>query len=304
MDTTRPVAIVGFASSSREQTPFNDPRFEVWTMNHAPISWIPRWDVLFELHSLEHLKTVGAHSTLPNEYIAWLEKQPGPGQEGHRPIYMQDHFDSIPASLGLPREELNRWFAERGLKAKGCFATDYYTSTISYMMAIAIMQGRQEIHLYGIDLLQDEEYFYQRAGAEYLVGFARGMGIKVYVPEQSALCKANYIYGYTDAPEHGQFEKPVAYIEDKVQLSEGMIIKAKQDANTFNGALQMADLVLSWLGEEGKDVKAEVEKKKGELTARFKNAEIATYTMQGQHEAFKTSVIWLKHYARGGELTK
>lgn len=298
---TRPVALVGFASSSRDQAPFADTNFEIWTMNHAPLSWIPRWDVLFELHSLEHLKSIAAHSTQPSEYMDWLAKQPGPGAEGHRPIYMQERFDSIPASVGLPREELNALFGARAGNAKGFFAPDYYTSTISYMMAIAILQGREEIHLYGIDLLQEEEYFYQRAGAEYLVGFARGMGIKVYIPEQSAMCKANYVYGFSSPLEFGQLSPLVDFITDKANVSDTHVARAKQDAHTFNGAIQMADLVLGWIGE-GKDLPAEVKAKKEDMEKRFKAAEIATQTMTGQAEAFRTCGVWAKHYARGGAL--
>jgi hypothetical protein len=272
-------------------------------MNHAPLSWIPKWDVLFEIHSMEHLRATHAHSTMPSEYLSWLEKQPGPGQEGHKPIYMQQHQDSIPASLPLPREELNKWFEEK-CGQKGYFAQDYYTSTISWMIALAMMQGRPEIHLYGIDLLQEEEYIYQRAGAEYLVGFARGMGIKVFVPEQASLCKANYTYGFSHPPEHGQYETLIKYIEDKAKLSEEQATKARQDANTFNGALQMADLMLGWLTSqpEGKTVEQAVQEKKAEMQNRFKHAEAAAMTMTGQSEAFKTTVVWTKHHARGGAL--
>jgi hypothetical protein len=35
------------------------------------------------------------------------------------------------------------------------------------------------------------EYKYQRPNLEYLIGFARGLGIEVYIPEQSSLCKFN-----------------------------------------------------------------------------------------------------------------
>jgi len=305
LDTTKPVAIVGFASSSREKAPFLDQGFEIWTMNHAPISWIPRWDVLFEIHTMEHLRQVAAHQTQPNDYLDWLSKQPGPGAEGHRPIYMQQHFDGVPASLPLPREELNTWFAARGAKVDGYFAKDYYTSTISWMLAMAIMQGRQEIHMYGIDLLQDEEYFYQRAGAEYLAGFARGMGLKVYIPEQSAMCKANYTYGFTVPPEYGTFDPLAKYMEDKADILDSQQKKATQDAHTFNGALQALDLVTTWLGTngvEGKDLPTCIKEKRDEMERRFRQSEHASILLPGQAEAFRTTLIWTKHYARGGTL--
>jgi hypothetical protein len=309
------VAVVGFASSSRGQAPYNDPRFQIWTMNHAPLSFIPTWHVLFELHTLDHLQRVSAHGSEPSPYLKWLSEQPGPEDPKHCPIYMQQHHDSIPASVAIPRDEMNAWFAERGGNLKGCFASDYYTSTISYMLALAIMQGREEIHLYGIDLLQDEEYAYQRPGAEYLVGFARGMGIKVYIPEQSALCAANYVYGYSEpASDFANLTPLIDYIGDKAAVSDANVAKAKQDANTFHGALQAFDLVLGWQASNGEEVKAAdgtvtrktvdqlIKEKREDLAGKFNSMSEAVLTMSGQAEAFRTSAIWTKHYARGGAL--
>ncbi len=315
VERKKKVAIVGFASSSRGQAPYDDPAFEIHTMNHAPLSFIPKWDVLFELHTLEHLQRISSHGTEPSPYLNWLKEQPGPEAESHHPIYMQQHHDSIPASVQIPREEMNAWFAERGGNVKGCFSGDYYTSTISYMLALAIMQGREEIHLYGIDLLQDEEYAYQRPGAEYLIGFARGMGIKVYIPEQSALCSANYVYGYSEpASGFANLTPLIDYIDDKAKISDVNVAKAKQDAHTFHGALQAFDMVIGWSAKGGEEVKAAdgtvtwkpieqlIKEKREEMAGKFNTASEAVMTMSGQAEAFRTSVIWAKHYARGGAL--
>ncbi len=304
------VAIVGFASSSRDQAPFGDPDFAIWTMNHAPLSWIPRWDVLFELHTLDHLKRVAAHSTQPMEYLEWLARQPGPDAPGYRPIYMQESFPAYPASIALPRKELNEWFAALAHNVAGYFAEDYYTSTVSFMLALAIMQYTPEIHLYGVDLLQDDEYGYQRPGAEYLIGLARGMGIKVYVPPQSALCKANYTYGFSEpavefAAGKSALQPLIDYIEDKAGATEKLVDKARQDAATLNGAIQMADLVLGWLAgkdTDGKDLPTLARAKRDELQKRFQGAHDGALTMSGQGEAFKTCAVWGKHFARGGAL--
>lgn len=295
------VAICGFASSSRHFAPFDNDEFEIWTMNHAPISWIPKWHVLFEFHTLEHLQRVTAHTVNPTQYIDWLKAQPGPEDPKHCPIYMQEHHESIPASVKLPREEMNAWFKARGGEP-GFFAEDYWTSTISYMLGLAIMKGAPEIHLYGVDLLQDEEYFYQRAGAEYLIGFARGLGIKVYIPRQSALCQANYVYGVSEpATDEAKLTPLVDYIDDKAKLSDSMVAKHRQDANTYNGAQQMADLVLGWI-TEGKDVAALIKEKRDDLAQKFKQSHEAVITMAGQAEAFRTTCVWTRHFARGGAL--
>ncbi len=65
----------------------------------------------------------------------------------------------------------------------------YYNSSIAYAMALAIHEGAEEIGIYGVDMKADDEYGYQRPNMEYLVGLARGKGIKVHIPKESPLCK-------------------------------------------------------------------------------------------------------------------
>jgi hypothetical protein len=316
------IAICGFASSSRDLAPYKDPAFEIWTMNHAAMTWCPKWDVMFELHTLEHLRTIGAHASDPNSYLAWLAK------DHKRPIYTQRQFPEVPNSVAIPREELNAWFSERGGNVEGYFANDYYTSTISFMVALAIMKGAEEIHLYGIDLLQDEEYAYQRAGAEYLIGFARGMGIKTYVPRQSALCASNYTYGFSEPAiglnsDDEKIKPLIDYLDDKANVVGGQLEQVHTDAKTYHGALQMADLALGWIEGKGlapvlgEDQKPKVDEagnmifktaaqmvaeKKDELAGKFNNAQASIHMLNGQQQAFKTSATWTKHFARGGAL--
>ena len=65
----------------------------------------------------------------------------------------------------------------------------YWNSSIAYAMALAIHEGAQEIAIYGVDMDGTDEFGYQKANMEYLIGVARGRGISVYIPPQSALCK-------------------------------------------------------------------------------------------------------------------
>ena len=90
---------------------------------------------------------------------------------------------------------------------------DYFNSSISYVLGMAIHWIRSFRHkggplyestigIWGVDMDDIEaldpndpsyktEYKYQRPNLEYLIGFARGLGIEVYIPEQSSLCKFN-----------------------------------------------------------------------------------------------------------------
>lgn len=54
---------------------------------------------------------------------------------------------------------------------------DYWCSSIAYMLALAIHEQAEEILLAGVTASDD--YGYQRPNLEYLIGFARGRGIKV-----------------------------------------------------------------------------------------------------------------------------
>lgn len=74
-------------------------------------------------------------------------------------------------------------------------------STIAYMMDVAISREPEEIGLYGISMAGDEEYSYQRPNMQYLVGLARGRGIKVTIHPASRLFSSQWpegIYGHPD----------------------------------------------------------------------------------------------------------
>jgi hypothetical protein len=75
---------------------------------------------------------------------------------------------------------------------------DYFTNSISYMLAMAIDEGYQVIHVYGVDMAQDTEYGTQRPSCEFFLGVAVGRGIQIYVPKTSDLLKVRWMYGYED----------------------------------------------------------------------------------------------------------
>lgn len=79
---------------------------------------------------------------------------------------------------------------------------DYFTSSIDYMLALAIYIGADEIGLYGVD--NCKEYANQRPNTEYWLGVAEGRGIRVHMPEQCPLLKY-------EKPEHCRFEWNTRY---------------------------------------------------------------------------------------------
>lgn len=169
------MAIVGFAASSKDLAPFNDPTWEIVGLNQL-YRHIPRADRWLEIHHnfLDHVVEGTDHQK-------WLAESP-------IPIYMVDRIPGIPNSVRFP--------IERAMKGH----LDYFTSTVAFMVALAIEEGFKEIGLWGIDLIVGDEYFYQKPCAEFWLGVAHGKGITVTLPHTTALCKQSHRYGYQLEP--------------------------------------------------------------------------------------------------------
>ena len=171
------VAIVGF-TTHREKAPFKDESFQIWAMNDL-YRFVPRVDVLFELHTRKLLNSKNRETQAHEE---WLKSSP-------IPVFMQEHYDDIPKSVRYPIETIVEKYG------------NYFTNSVSYMIALAIEEGASEIHLYGVDMAGGGEYEEQRPSVEYFLGIAKGKGIKVHVPPESELLKTMYLYGYEDEKE-------------------------------------------------------------------------------------------------------
>lgn len=168
------VAIVGFATNTLHLVPWHDPAFELWGMNQAHLHFQRQADRWFEMHLPEFTADVRDPA-----YLAFLKTCP-------IPIYMIDANDEFPNSVRYPIEEALH-FAGR----------DYFTSSVALMLAIAGMEKFEEVHLYGINLAIGDEYFYEKACAEWWLGKLEGMGVKIYIPAASSMLKQHARYGYT-----------------------------------------------------------------------------------------------------------
>jgi hypothetical protein len=116
-------------------------------------------------------------------------------------------------------------------------------------MAFALVAGYKEIHVYGYNMSDTEEYRTQRAGAEYFIGVAEGMGVAVHLPEGSALCKSAFLYALEPESEL------VKHLRDRYARVCGDLAKvddalaqAKAERATYDGARQDLEYVLRMLG--------------------------------------------------------
>ena len=167
----RKIAIVG-GGPTRVRAPFDDPSWEIWAFSSH--RWQPpritRW---FELHALTDLRQQLAgrkpgRRTFP-EYWRFLRSL-------SCPVYMQRRHPSVRTSVRFPLAAVLKRFGR-------CF-----TSTASYMVALAILEGANVLGLWGVNPKRSgeasgsEDYARQRAALDYLLGMARRQGIEIVLP--------------------------------------------------------------------------------------------------------------------------
>lgn len=208
------VAIVGFHDNTRDKAPFDNPDFEIWTLNEEyNFPWIKRFDRHFQLHPRWDFSRTNNLND-PN-HLLWLKGIDGtcvyckgagmvkvkdkedkcpfcdqgiykvPESRKGVPIYMQQEWDDIPGSIKLPLAEITEEFLP---------GAPYYTSSAAYMLGLAMLMGFKRIEFYGFDMGSDTEYHYQRANFEYWLGLAHSRGFEVVLPGSAIL--TGKLYGY------------------------------------------------------------------------------------------------------------
>ena len=172
------VAIVGFASTTRDQIPWEDKNIQIWGLNKEhQQEWMKRYEVFFQLHPMRYLRKCIGQSVGDREHYDWL-CQPHPF-----PIYCAEKYPEFPASVRYPIETMRSKYGE------------FFTSSFAYMAALAIEQGFQHVEVYGFDMNNDTEYKEQRDSAEYFLGYMQDLGISVYLPPKCPLLKGK-IYAF------------------------------------------------------------------------------------------------------------
>ena len=123
------------------------------------------------------------------------------------PVVMLDPQPDIPMSVRYPIEEVTK------LVGKTNKGTPYLESSIAYMVAQAILELKpgDKIGIWGVDLHCESEYAFQRPNMEYMIGLARGRGIKVFIPPQCALLTHEFgvPYGYWSSTMAGAPQTPL-----------------------------------------------------------------------------------------------
>lgn len=189
------LAIVGSAITTGPWAPFGEPGIDVWCENEMHVKqWVSVDGVTdwFQLHpkwsfTKEHR----------SNHSEWLKR------DWPFHIYMQRQYDDIPRCVVYPLREVQ---SQIGVVRGEEKIDRIFTSSFSYMLALGLyLKKYDRIELYGIELVLEGEYAFQREAMAYWVGKGDGMGVDIWMPEQCDLFKVP-LYAYEEIRHGGTAE--------------------------------------------------------------------------------------------------
>lgn len=156
------IALLG-ASPSCSLAPYDDPSWEIWACSDGTVG-VPRCELRFELHDFDFMRSEPRFQTKNlDDYLDYLRATS---------VYLQAARADFPFSMTYPKDEM--------VRKHGPY---FFTSSIAWMMALAIERKPDVIGLWGVDMATDEEYAHQRAGCHYFIEMAKRAGIQIVVPD-------------------------------------------------------------------------------------------------------------------------
>lgn len=227
------VGLIGFSASSIHLAPWQDPRFELWGMNQSYIHFERRPDRWFEIHRPESRPDAAIPDYLDDLKVIGC------------PLYMIDREPQYPTSLAYPLKEVR--------EAVPALYHRYFTSAAAYMTALAIVEGFEEIALYGIDCSTGTEYAAQKPCLEAWLSLAAGRGIKVTVPPQSSLFKSPFLYGFEPPRAFPQVLKAsVPWLRDRINGYKAKNNELLEQIHQCEGAIAELESLLAFAESAGR----------------------------------------------------
>lgn len=219
------IALVGTAPSSRMLAPYGDPSWTIWACSPGNMNVIPRFDAWFEVHGTNLWEP--ENKGYAPQYIKWMS-------ELKVPLYMQDQLVCQNA-ISIPKDALVNEFGPY-----------FFTSSFSWMMAMAIKAGAQEILLFGIDMASREEYIIQRPGAYYFFIEGAKRGVRMSAPYESDIMQPPGLYGYSDVTPFGRkLRARRDELKERVAPMEQQIKQMSDTVTYLKGALEDNDYTIS-----------------------------------------------------------
>lgn len=210
------IALIGSAPSSIRLAPYHDDSWQVWGCSPGAYGVVPkgRSNVWWELHKYE------------------------PGQPWFSPEYCQFLLEHPRVMVAEPRPEMPNGEVLPVDELVAKYGPYFFTSSVAWMMAVAIEMGATKIGLWGVDMAATEEYEAQRAGLHYFAMIAKRQGIEVGVPPESDLFRPRFLYGVDEIKHsHIKLRSRRQELESRKREAEAQMENAKSMVAFMTGAI-------------------------------------------------------------------
>ena len=137
---------------------------------HPRSEGVSGFDAFFEIHPLSQF-----HPNEVTDYLPWLK-------DLKKPVYVF-HDLGVESQVLYPKQRLEEQHGSA-----------FLTSTIAWMLALAIDQSPAEIGIWGVDMANDTEYAHQKTGCLHFIALARLANINVVLPSGSELLNVPAVY--------------------------------------------------------------------------------------------------------------
>lgn len=295
----RKVCIVGFAKTSRDLALYSDPSWEIWGVNDA-WSFAHRADRWFEVHNPWIYEWELRRS---RGHLDWLRSF---GEAGGT-VYLLDERADMPKAVRFPFEDtVNDLWPNPSGEPRHRTNRPYLTSSISYMLALAIAERFEEIAVVGVDMAADSEYEIQRPGCEYLIGLALGRGIAVWLPETCGLLEGP-LYGRGAMNPEGerisaeQLQSRLKRLEQHEGTIVGACDKTLGMCQQIVGAIKSNREMLGEMPEKGPFFKARIDDLEGQLQGAQQQHAKHMEALHNVRGALVECRYWIGLTPHGGE---
>ena len=225
--TAEKICLLGSAPSSLRLAPFGNPDWGMIGCSPGVYGVAPRTEAWVELHRYEP-----GQPWFSPEYCQFLANYPGP-------VWMAEQRPEIPNSIELPLARLIQKYSPY-----------FFTSSLAFMMAMAIEAEFKTIGLFGVDMAAASEYKDQRLGCQYFAVLAKARGIEVGVPPESDLFRPAPLYGVSEV-SHARIKMMARRRELEARVNNALQVQqqAKDETLFLRGALEDLEWAeMDWMG--------------------------------------------------------
>ncbi len=228
------IAVLGTASATLPDAPFDDPEWTIWGIGLNPETTIRRWDAWWEIHNTEEFtRDYGPH-------VKWLIEQRGP-------IYVKQDEHKFKNPVIFPMDRIQKEFPAE-------VEAGFLSSSTAFMLAWAIMQNPTDIGIWGVDMFSSGEYEDQRAGCQHFLIKAEDRGIKLHIPDKCDILKGGRIYSYDkETPMEASLKRKLEIFTNQRGMLQQQQMEINNKVAVLNGSIETMNYVIrTWSGRHSR----------------------------------------------------